>query len=69
MSRCKLSFAKSRSVTDPARGAGAPEILRNEAYIEVRRSASGPEGRGMRVTQQMGAFRQPLVHIASSIND
>ncbi len=32
MSRCKLSFAKSRSVVDPARGTGAPEIPRNEAY-------------------------------------
>ena len=37
----------------------ASEIPRNEAYIEVRRSASGPEGRGRRVTQQMGVFRQP----------
>jgi hypothetical protein len=36
------------------------EIPRNEAYIKVRRSASRPEGRGMRVTQQMGVFRQPL---------
>ena len=44
MSICKLSFAKSRSVTDPACGTGASEIPRNEAYIEVRRSASGPEG-------------------------
>jgi hypothetical protein len=61
MSRCKLSFAKSRSVADPACGTGASEtgdppegwgvqalrgqIPRNEAYIiEVRRSASGPEG-------------------------
>jgi hypothetical protein len=48
------------------------EIPRNEAYQEVRRSASGPEGRGMRVTQpfdpaqglepaelQMGVFRHP----------
>jgi hypothetical protein len=41
---CKLSFAKSRSVVDPARGTGASEIPRNEAHIEVRRSASGPEG-------------------------
>jgi hypothetical protein len=53
------------------------EIPRNEAYIEVRRSASGPEGRGMRVTQpfglaqgrelverQMGVFRQPLKEAA-----
>jgi hypothetical protein len=31
------------------------EIPRNEAYIEVRRSASGPEGRGVRVTQPFGA--------------
>jgi hypothetical protein len=38
----------------------ASEISRDEAYIEVRRSASGPEGRGMRVTQQMGVFPQPL---------
>jgi len=38
----------------------ASEIPRDEAYIEVRRSASGPEGRGMRVTQQMSVFRQPL---------
>jgi hypothetical protein len=37
----------------------ASEIPRNEAYREVRRSASDPEGRGMRVTQQMGVFRQP----------
>jgi hypothetical protein len=72
MSICKLSFAKSRSVVDPARGTGASEIPRNEAYIEVRRSASDPEGRGMRVTQpfglaqgrelverQMGVSRQP----------
>jgi hypothetical protein len=44
MSICKLSFAKSRSVVDPARGTGASEIPRNEAYKEVRRSASGPEG-------------------------
>jgi hypothetical protein len=29
----------------------ASEIPRNEAYIEVRLSASGPEARGMRVTQ------------------
>jgi hypothetical protein len=54
-------------------GCKASEILRNAAYREVRRSASGPEGRGMRVTQpfdfaqgrelverQMGVFRQPL---------
>jgi hypothetical protein len=41
MSRCKLSFAKSRFVVDPARGTGAPEIPRNEAYIEVRRSDEG----------------------------
>ena len=33
----------------------ASEIPRNEAYIEVRRSASGPEGRGMRVTQPFDA--------------
>jgi hypothetical protein len=74
MSTSKLSFAKSRSVIDPARGTGASEtgdppagwgvqakrrqIPRNEAYIEARRSASGPEGRGMRVTQQMDVFRQ-----------
>jgi hypothetical protein len=38
MSICKLSPAKSRSVLDPVRGAGASEIPRNEAYIEVRRS-------------------------------
>ena len=44
MSICKLSFAKSRSVVDPARGTGASELPRNEAYIEVRRNASGPEG-------------------------
>jgi hypothetical protein len=43
MSICKLSFAKSRSIVDPARGTGASEIPRNEAYIEVRPSASGPE--------------------------
>jgi hypothetical protein len=52
MAICKLSFAKSRSVVDPARGTGASEtgdppkewgvqaqrgqILRNEAHIEVR---------------------------------
>jgi len=65
MSICKLSTAKSRSVTDPARGTGASEIARNEAYRKVRRSASGPEGhapegRGMRITQQMGVFRQHL---------
>jgi hypothetical protein len=55
-------------------GCKASEILRNAAYREVRRSASGPEGRGMRVTQpfdfaqgrelverQMGVFRQPLI--------
>ena len=41
MSKCKLSFAKSRSVVDPARGTGAPEIPRNEAYIEVRCSDEG----------------------------
>jgi hypothetical protein len=57
MSICKLSFAKSRSVIDPARGTGASEtgdppagwgvrakrgqISRNEAYIEVRRSDEG----------------------------
>jgi hypothetical protein len=41
MSICKLSFAKSRSVVDPARGTGASEIPRNEAYIEVRRSDQG----------------------------
>jgi hypothetical protein len=48
------------------------EIPRNEAYIEVRRRAYAPEGRGMRVTQpfdpaqgrepaerQMGVLRQP----------
>jgi hypothetical protein len=68
MSICKLSFAKSRSVVDPACGTGASEtgdppagwgvqaergqIPRNEAYIEVRRNASGPEGRGMRVTRR-----------------
>jgi len=56
---CKLSFAKSRSVADPACGTGAPEVPRNEACREVRRSASGPEGRGMRVTQQIGVLRQP----------
>ena len=44
MAICKLSFAKSRSVEDPDRGTGASEVLRNEAYIKVRRSASGPEG-------------------------
>ena len=54
MSICKLSFAKSRFVVDPARGTGASEtedppkrwgvqaqrgqIPKNEAYIEVRRS-------------------------------
>jgi hypothetical protein len=37
MSICKLSFAKSRSAVDPARGTGASEILRNDAHIEVRR--------------------------------
>jgi hypothetical protein len=53
MSICKLSFAKSRSFVDPARGTGASEtadrpagwgvqakrgqIPRNEAYKEVRR--------------------------------
>jgi len=31
MPRCKLSFAKSRF-------AGAPEILRSEAYLTVRRN-------------------------------
>jgi hypothetical protein len=41
MSSCKLSFAKSRSVVDPACGTGAPEIPRNEAYTEVRRSDEG----------------------------
>jgi hypothetical protein len=46
MSRCKLSFAKSRFVVDPARGTGAAEIPRNEAYSE-------------HVEQQMGVFRQP----------
>ena len=59
MSICKLSFAKSRSVADPARGTEASEIPRNEAYVEVRRNASGPEGQGMRVTQQVDVFRQP----------
>jgi hypothetical protein len=60
MSICKLSFAKSRSVVDPACGTGASEtgdppagwgvqaecgqIPKNEAYIEVRRNAAGPEG-------------------------
>ena len=44
MAICKLSLAKSRSVVDPARGTGASELPRNEAYIEVRRNASGPEG-------------------------
>jgi hypothetical protein len=38
MSICKLSFAKSRSVVDPARGTGASEIPRNEAYTEVHRN-------------------------------
>ena len=54
MSICKLSFAKSRSVVDPARGTGDSEtgdppagwgvqgkrrqIPRNEAYVEARRS-------------------------------
>jgi hypothetical protein len=55
MSICKLSFAKSCSGVDPARGTGASEIPRNEAYKEVRRSASGPEGQGMRVTQPFDA--------------
>jgi hypothetical protein len=64
MSICKLSFAKSRSVVDPARGTGASELPRNEAYIEVRRNASGPEGRGRRVTQQMGIFRQALRRVS-----
>jgi hypothetical protein len=41
MAICKLSFAKSRSVVDPARGTGASDIPRNEAYIEVRRSDEG----------------------------
>jgi precorrin-6B methylase 2 len=38
MSICKLSLAKSRSLVDPGCGTGASEILRNEAYVEVRRS-------------------------------
>jgi hypothetical protein len=41
MSIRKLSFAKSRSVVDPARGTEASEILRNEAYREIRRSDEG----------------------------
>jgi len=41
MSICKLSFAKSRFVTDPARGTGASDIRRNEAYREVRRRDEG----------------------------
>jgi hypothetical protein len=43
------------------------EIPRNEAYREVRRSDLRSEnltGRGMRVTQQMGVFRQPQQLIA-----
>jgi hypothetical protein len=32
----------------------ASEILRNEAYIEVRRSASGPEGLRPRGTRDEG---------------
>jgi len=44
----------------------ASEIPRNEAYtdkyaaVPPARRAYAPEGRGMRVTQQMGVFRQPL---------
>ena len=57
MSSCKLSFAKSPSVVDPARRTGASEtgdppagwgvqakrgqIPRNETYIAVRRSDEG----------------------------
>jgi len=50
----------------------ASEVPRNEAYIGVRRNASGPEGQGTRITQpfdlaqgrqpadrQMGVFPQP----------
>ena len=58
---------KASETGDPPAGWGVQakrgQIPRNEAYIEVRRSASGPEGRGMRVTQQMDVFRQPLSYL------
>jgi hypothetical protein len=41
MSICKLSLAKSRSVVNSPCGTGASEILRNEAYPEVRRNDEG----------------------------
>ena len=56
------------------------EIPKNEAYVKVRRSASGPEGRGMRVTRpfgftqghefaewQMGVFRQPRYQLMRTL--
>jgi hypothetical protein len=58
-----MSICKASETGDPPAGWGVQakrgQIPRNEAYIEVRRNASGPEGRGMRVTKQMGVFRQP----------
>jgi len=41
--------------------AGAPEILRSEAYLSVRRNKPAPcltRGR-IRATPQMGVFQQP----------
>jgi hypothetical protein len=71
-----MSIWKASETGDPPAGWGVQakrgQIPRNEAYKEVRRSASGPEGRGMRITQpfdfaqgrelaerQMGVLRQP----------
>jgi hypothetical protein len=75
-----MSICQPSETRDPTAGWGVQaklgQIPRNEAYIEVRRRAPGPEGRGMRVTQpfdfaqgcepverQMGVFRQPQEQI------
>ncbi len=74
-----MSSRKASETGDPPAGwevqAKRGQIPRNEAYIDVRRSDLPCEigfavsrgenltGRGMRVTQQMGVFRQPQMDI------
>jgi hypothetical protein len=73
MSRCKASQTRDLPAGWGVQGKRG-QIPRNEAYIEVRRRAFGPEGRGIRVTQpfgfaqgrepverQMGVFRELLL--------
>jgi hypothetical protein len=61
MSRCKLSFAKSLFVVDPARGTGAPEIPRNHRQRAV---SASPKSRG--ITAKERYLREAYIEVRCS---